>query len=167
MQAPANAARVLTHRVLPLLLVLVVAWLLWSGLYKPLVLGLGALSCVITVYIAHRIGFFDQPSGLHVIGRLPKYWMWLIGEIVKSSLQVTRIILHRDLPISPTLVTFDAEPKGPIGQAILGNAITLSPGTVTLDVHADKLRVHCLTTEGAQDLLEGDANRRSAELTDR
>ena len=167
MQDSANAARIVTRRVLPLLLVLVAAWLLWSGLYKPLVLGLGALSCVITVYLAHRIGFFDQPSGLHVVVRLPTYWAWLMVEIIRSSLQVTRIILRRELPISPTIVEFDAAPRGPIGQAILGNAITLSPGTVTLDVHADKLRVHCLTHEGAHDLLDGEANRRSAELTDR
>ena len=167
MQFPANPARIFTRRVLPLLLVLAASWLLWSGLYKPLVLGLGALSCVVTVYLAHRIGFFQQPSGLHVITRVPRYWAWLLTEIVRSSLQVTRIILRRDLPISPTIVEFDAAPKGPIGQAILGNAITLSPGTVTLDVHADKLRVHCLTRQGAEDLLKGEANRRSADLTDR
>ena len=135
MQSSANTARIFTRRVLPLLLVLVAAWLLWSGLYKPLVLGLGALSCVITVYLAHRIGFFEQPSSACTSWHgSPDTGLGWSVEIVKSSLQVTRIILRRDLPISPTVVEFDAEPKGPIGQAILGNAITLSPGTVTLDV---------------------------------
>ena len=102
---------------------------------------------------------------LQVIPRLLRYWAWLSPEIVKSSLDVARIILHRRLPISPTVVEFDAAPKGPVGQAILGNAITLSPGTVTLDVHDGRLRVHCLTQKGADALLSGEFNRRAAQLT--
>jgi multicomponent Na+:H+ antiporter subunit E len=86
-------------------------------------------------------------------------------EIIKSSFDVAKIVLSPKLPISPTLIEFDAQPQGPIGQAILGNSITLSPGTVTLDVHDGRLQVHCLTREGAQALLSGDANRRAAALT--
>ena len=153
--------------VVALLLILVAAWLLWSGLYKPVLLMLGTFSCLLSVYIAHRLGFFRVSSGLHVIPRLPRYWAWLIREIVKSSIDVARIVLDPKLPISPTVVEFEAAPKGPIGQAILGNAITLSPGTVTLDVYDGRLRVHCLTREGADSLLSGDNNRRAAELTTR
>jgi len=148
-----------------LLLVLAIAWLLWSGLYAPLLLGLGALSCVLSLYLAHRIGFFDDLFSLHVIPRLPRYWVWLLLEIGKSSLDVARIILHRRLPISPTVVEIEAAAKGPVGQAILGNSITLSPGTVTLDVHNGRLRVHCLTREVADMLLSGEFDRRAAELT--
>ncbi|MFQ3246797.1 MAG: multicomponent Na+:H+ antiporter subunit E [Arenicella sp.] len=152
-------------RAFSLLAILIVAWLLWSGIYKPLLLGLGAFSGALSVYLAHRIGFFRQASGLHVIPRLPSYWLWLLIEIIKSSFDVAKIVLSPKLPISPTLIEFDAQPQGPIGQAILGNSITLSPGTVTLDVHDGRLQVHCLTREGAQALLSGDANRRAAALT--
>jgi multicomponent Na+:H+ antiporter subunit E len=152
-------------RALSLLVILIVAWLLWSGIYKPLLLGLGAFSCVLCIYLAHRVGFFRQASGLHLIPRLPRYWFWLLIEIVKSSFDVAKIVLSPKLPISPTLIEFDALPQGPIGQAILGNSITLSPGTVTLDVHDGKLLVHCLTREGARALLSGDANSRAAALT--
>jgi len=153
------------RRYAALLLLLMAAWLLWSGVYTPLLIGLGAVSCVLSLFLAYRIGFFDDLFSLHVIPRLPRYWGWLLLEIVKSSLDVTRIILHRQLPISPTVVEFDAAPKGPVGQAILGNSITLSPGTVTLDVHDGRLRVHCLTREMAATLLSGEFNRRAAELT--
>ena len=121
-----------------MLLLLAAAWLFWSGIYKPLLLWLGAFSCALSVYIAHRVGFFEQATGLHVI---PK------------------------LPISPTVVYLEAEPEGPVGQVILANSITLTPGTVTLDVFNDRLCVHCLTSEGAQALESGDANRRVARLT--
>ena len=150
---------------LALFLLLVAAWLLWSGIYKPLLLWLGAFSCVLSVFIAHRVGFFEKSSGLHVIPRLPRFSLWLLVEIVKSSLEVVRLVLNPRLPISPTVVYLDAEPEGPVGQAILGNAITLTPGTVTLDVFDNRLCVHCITKEGAQQLQAGEANRIVAELT--
>lgn len=153
------------RRIAILVVLLAAAWLLWSGIYKPLLLGLGLLSCALATYIAHRTDFFKQSSGLHLLPKLPRYWAWLIAEVVKSSIEVARIVLDPKLPISPTIIEIDAEPEGPIGQVILGNSISLSPGTVTLDVHNNRLRVHCLTKEGAASLRDGDANRRSAELT--
>lgn len=148
-----------------LLFLLITAWLLWSGIYTPLLVGLGVLSSGICLNLAYRIDYFQDTFSLQVIPRLPRYWAWLLPEIVKSSFEVARIILHRKLPISPTVVEFDAAPKGPVGQAILGNSITLSPGTVTLDVHDERLRVHCLTKEGADALLSGEFNSRAALLT--
>jgi multicomponent Na+:H+ antiporter subunit E len=153
-------------RIAALLSLLVTAWLLWSGIYTPLLLGLGALSCVLSLYLAHRVGFFDEVFSLQVIPRLPRYWGWLLLEITKSSFDVARIILCRQPPISPTVVEFEAAPRGPVGQAILGNSITLTPGTLTLDVNEGRLRVHCLTRAGAEALLSGEFNSRAAALTE-
>ena len=148
-----------------LALLLVAAWLLWSGIYKPLLLWLGAFSCVLSLYIAHRVGFFKQSTGIHLLPRLPRFSLWLLVEIVKSSLEVVRLVLDPKLPISPTVVTIKAKPEDEVGQVILANSITLTPGTVTLDVFDDRLLVHCVTREGAQAIEAGDANRRVAELT--
>ena len=148
-----------------LALLLVGAWLLWSGIYKPLLLWLGAFSCLLSVYIAHRVGFFEKSTGLHLLPRLPRFSLWLLVEIVKSSLEVVRLVLDPKLPISPTVVEIEAEPKDDVGQVILANSITLTPGTVTLDVFDNRLLVHCVTREGARAIEEGDANRRVAELT--
>ena len=150
--------------VLFLLLVLAVSWVLWSGLYKPLLLGLGAFSCVLTVFLAQRMGFFRHQGMLRVLPHLPAYWWWLLREIVVSSLNVAKLILTPSLPISPVVVEIDAQTQSDVARAILGNSITLSPGTVTLDVHEGKLLVHCLTSEAAQALQEGEANRRAAQL---
>ena len=128
-----------TRSALTLLLLLVAAWLLWSGLYKPLLLVLGAFSCLLSLFIAERVGFFKRSTGMHLVLKLPRYWLWLIVEIVKSSLEVVRIVL--------------------------ANSITLTPGTVTLDVFDNHVLVHCLTEEGARAIQAGDANRRAAELT--
>lgn len=151
--------------VLICLAILVVEWLIWSGIYQPLLLALGAFSCGLSAYLAHRVGFFREESGLYIIPRLPFYWAAISVEIIRSSFEVARIILNPKLPISPTVIEMDAEPQGPIGQATLGNAITLSPGTVTLDIYDGRLQVHCLTREGAQDLLSSNTNRLAAALT--
>lgn len=151
--------------VLALLLLLAAAWLLWSGIYKPLLLWLGVFSCLLSAYIAHRVGFFERSTGLHLIPRLPRFSLWLFVEIVKSSLEVVRLVLDPKLPISPTVVAIEAKPEDDIGQVILANSITLTPGTVTLDVFDNRLLVHCATREGAEAIEAGEVNRRVAELT--
>ena len=153
-------------RALLLLLVLAAAWLLWSGLFKPLLLGLGLFSCLLTVYLAHRMRFFDtELFAPRLNWRLARYLLWLAREVVRSSIDVTRIVLHPRLPISPTVVELKAEPRDPVGQAILGNSITLTPGTLTLDLYRGTLKVHCLTEGSARDLAGGEMNRHVAALT--
>ncbi len=141
------------------------AWLLWSGLYKPLLLVLGLISCLLVLVLARRMGFFDKGVySLHLIWRLLPFWGWLGRELVVSNIQVARIILSPKMPISPTITEIEALPQGQVGQAILGNSITLTPGTVTMDDHEGVLIVHCLTREGAEVLAEGEMNRRVAAL---
>lgn len=140
-----------------LLFVLVVAWLLWSGIYKPIVLGLGAFSCVLTLFLARRMGFFAHSSELvGMIRRLPGFWFWLARDIVASSWKVSRLVLRPSLSIQPTVVELDAGDLGEMGQTILGNSITLSPGTVTVDIDEGRLLVHCILEEDARALSRGE-----------
>lgn len=155
-----------SRRLTVLLVILIVAWLLWSGLYKPLLLSLGAGSCLLSLYLAHRMGALDRSVYCwHVVPRLPGYWLWLLKEVAVSSYEISVIILKRDLPASPIKIEFDSIADDPVGQAILGNSISLTPGSVTLDIHEGKLTVHCFTQAGADALLEGEMNRRVAALT--
>ncbi len=152
-------------RVLVLALLLVAGWLLWSGLFKPLLLALGALSCVLTLYLVTRMGYFDNDTfafryDLGLLG----FWAWLGREIVKSSLEVAGVVLRRHLDVHPKVVTLDATEMDPVDQAILGNSITLTPGTLTLDVHEGRLLVHAMTAEGAAALQQGEMQRRVSEL---
>lgn len=141
------------------------AWLLWSGLYKPLLLTLGVLSCLLVLLLANRMGVFESRLySVRLMARLVPFWGWLGWELIKSNLTVARIILTPGLPISPTVISIEALPRGPVGQAILGNSITLTPGSVTVDDHDGHLYVHCLTREGASALVEGEMNRRVAAL---
>lgn len=141
------------------------SWLLWSGLYTPLLVGLGLLSCTLVLLLARRSGFFESGVySLHLIARLPAYWFWLLGQIVSANLVVARIVLQPRMPISPTLVEVRASHLPPVGQAILGNAITLTPATVCFDVNEGIVHVHCLTESSAEELREGEMVRRAEKL---
>ena len=144
---------------------LIAAWVLWSGMFKPLLLGLGAFSCVLAGYIAVRMGYFDtRVFALRFNLRLLGFWAWLLKEIVKSSLEVARIVLSRDLQLSTQVVEIDASLLSPVDQAVLGNSITLTPGTLTLDADDDRLVVHVLTADGARALEDGEMLRRVAAI---
>ncbi|MFN3232368.1 MAG: Na+/H+ antiporter subunit E [Alphaproteobacteria bacterium] len=154
------------RRVLVLGVLLIAAWLLWSGLYKPLLIGLGAFSCLLTLYLVKRMGYFDNNDvfALRYNFRLFGYWWWLGGEIIKSSIEVARVVLRPQLAVEPTVVELDADDLDHLDQALLGNSITLTPGTLTLDVHEGRILVHALTAEGGAAVLEGEMKRRVAAL---
>jgi len=153
------------RRVLALLIALAAAWLLWSGLYKPLLLGLGVFSCLVSFWLVRRMGYFeDELFALRFSGRLFRYWLWLGGQIIRSSIDVARIVLHPQLPITPSVVKLRSRSKQTFDQVILGNSITLTPGTLALDVHEGVIKVHCLTEEGARELMSGEMDRRVDEL---
>jgi multicomponent Na+:H+ antiporter subunit E len=143
---------------------LLVSWVLWSGIYKPLLLWLGLFSCLLSVWLAQRMGFFRHPMPLRTLLRLPAHWWWLLGEIIRSSVEVARVVLSPSLPISPTVVELTTTEATDAGKVILGNSITLSPGTVTIDVHQDRLLVHCLTQRSALQLQDPEVQRRIARL---
>jgi len=144
---------------------LIAAWVLWSGMFKPLLLSLGALSCAVVGYIAVRMGYFNsRVFALRFNLRLFRFWAWLLGEIVRSTLEVSRIVLARKLQLSTRDIEIDASQLSPVDQVILGNSITLTPGTLTLSVSDGRLRVHALTVDGAKALEDGEMLRRVAAI---
>lgn len=148
-----------------LAILLATAWLLWSGFLKPVILMFGALSVVLVLITSHRMHFFDTDFfALRFTSRLFRFWLWLAREIVRSSLDVTRAVLNPRLPIKPTVVEFDAHCEHPVDQTILGNSITLTPGTLTLSIEETHFTVHALTEEGARDIAEGEMDRRVSGL---
>lgn len=152
-------------RVALTVILLGITWLLWSGVYQPLILGLGALSVLLALLLAGRTGFFRRGIfSLHLLPRLPRFWAWLFVEIVRSNLAVLRIVLSRRPRVSPKVVTLHTH-AGPIAQMLLANAITLTPGTLTMDVHEGRLRIHCLTGDAGCSLEAGEMARRVEQVT--
>ncbi len=142
-------------------LVLFGVWLLLSGFFEPLLLGLGVLSCVIVVWIANRMDVIDHEGQPVQLGwRILTYWVWLAVEIVKANLDVARRILDPKLPIDPVLVRVKTSQASELGQVIYANSITLTPGTVSMQVEGGEILVHAIAREMAEDLEGGELARR-------
>jgi multicomponent Na+:H+ antiporter subunit E len=149
-------------------LVLFGVWLLLSGFFEPLLLGLGVLSCVIVVSIAHRMDVNDHEGHpIHLGWRILTYWVWLAVEIVKASLDVARRIVDPRLPIHPVLVRVKAGQASELGQVIYANSITLTPGTVSMQIEDGEILVHAIAQEMADDLEGGEMDRRVTAVSER
>ena len=140
-------------------------WLLWSGHLEVLLVTLGVLSCAIVVVMSLRMGVMDDegPQGA-AAWRLARYAPWLLWQIVLANIDVAGRILHPRLPIAPRVIRVRARQKSALGRTIFANSITLTPGTVSMDLEGDEIVVHALTKEAAEGLEAGAMNDRVAGL---
>lgn len=135
-------------------------WLLLSGHYDPLLLSLGAASVVTVVLIAWRMDVVDHecvPLQLR-LGYFG-YLLWLGMEIIKANIEVTKVILNPSLPITPELFWIRASQKTDVGRVIHANSITLTPGTVSVEVEGGSILVHAITAELADGTRSGEMDR--------
>ena len=153
---------------LGLFVALCVGWILWSGYFKPLLLGLGLASALVCTYLAMRMrradGEGSQFKILQHVHQLATYWPWLLLEIAKSNVEVAKIILSGKMNIDPVMIRLKTGQATEMGQVIYGNSITLTPGTITVDIEDGELLVHALTQSGADGLHEGEMDRRITAL---
>lgn len=153
-------------RSLTLFLLLFVIWLLLSGHTDMLLVSLGIVSCALTVYIANRMDVVDHEGHpIHIYSRLLTYIPWLTAETIKSNIAVAKIILRKEMPISPVVFRVKSTQKGAVGKTIFANSITLTPGTISMSVDDDSILVHSITQEAADDLLTGEMDRRVTRMT--
>jgi len=148
------------------LIVLFGFWLLLSGYFTGFLLAAGAGSALAALLLSRRMGIIDREGQpLHLIRRaLFSYGPWLAKEIVKSAWDVSRRILHPQLPISPTLARFRPSQQTDLGLVIHANSITLTPGTISVAVGRGEFLVHALTAEGAASLAGSEMDRRVTDL---
>ena len=150
-----------------LFLTLAAFWLLNSGHYTLLILSLGLISIALVLYIAHRMDMVDHESQpLHLTLRLPAYHLWLVKEVILSNISVVKHIWLGNESISPTLATIKASQKTDMGKVIYANSITLTPGTVAVDLVGDQITVHALLRENIEVLQAGEMDRRISRLED-
>lgn len=131
------------------LLLLCAFWVILSGMYDAFHFSLGVVSIIFVSLINRRIlglEFYSQEKSRAVLRyhRLVVYIPWLMWQIVVSSIQVAVIILSPKMPINPTVVRFKVKLPNMTSKVILGNSITLTPGTLTLDINGDEFLVHAL-----------------------
>jgi len=150
---------------LTLFLTLAAFWMLNSGHTSVLMLSLGTISVVFVLYIAHRMDVVDHESQpIHLSYKLPGYFLWLLKELLLANIAVVKSIWLGKNFISPAFTTIKATQKTDIGKVIYANSITITPGTVTVDLVGDRLTVHALFQENLDILKAGEMDRRVSRL---
>ena len=133
-----------------LFVVCFVLWLLLSGHWDAVHVGLGAAASALVVWLNR--GQEDISPAVRALPRVLWYVSWLLGEIVRSNLAVARIVLDPRLPIDPVVVRLRPSVRGGLAVTTLANSITLTPGTITLDAEDGELTVHALTPDGLDEI---------------
>lgn len=153
------------HRVL-LAGILFATWFAWSGHTDPLMLGFMVASVAGVVALSARMNIDDDegvPRPILGLATLP-YLAWLVWQVVLSNVDVARRIWQWQPAIAPRFVTVRASQATTTARVLYANSITLTPGTVSVNLVGSEILVHALHAGTAADVCEGDMDRRVTAL---
>lgn len=132
---------------------LMLFWLVMSGMFQFAQITQGIICVIIVIAVNYRLkhhAFYgDEMDDLAQLRfhYAPVYVIWLIGEIIKAGLHVASVIVMPKRSVQTYILTFRADLPSAHARMILGNSITLTPGTLTLDIAGDLFTVHALTPD--------------------
>tara|TARA_B100001964_G_C14217242_1_gene593394 strand:- start:958 stop:1446 length:489 start_codon:yes stop_codon:yes gene_type:complete len=149
--------------------VLFVPWLVLSGKFDPVHLGMGVVCSSIVAYWCADLLFQDKNATVRcrlrqLVGFIG-YAAWLSWEIVLANLHVFRVAFSPRMSqlLSPKMVEFETQLEKEFSKFVLANSITLTPGTVTVRIEGNRFLVHALTDKAAAG-LPGSMEKRIARI---
>lgn len=135
-------------------------WIFLSGFFDLFHLSLGLICSTLVAYISHDL-FFTH-TNLPTLrkrhragGNFLLYLPWLLYQIFLANIHVVYLVWHPEMPIDPKIIRFKTRWKGDLILTTMANSITLTPGTITLDIQKGEFFVHALSKKVADDLLAG------------
>jgi len=141
---------------------LFVVWVLLSASFEWINLGLGFICSFAVAWI--NSGHSPFVPKFRLWFRILLYLPWLFYKIVQSSLQLSKLILHPALPIAPQLISVESKLRHHAAVVLLGNSITLTPGTITAEVDRNKLIVHSMDNVLSEDLASKQIELKIADI---
>lgn len=147
-------------------------WLALSGEFKPKFLAYGIVTSCIVTWICYPLLLIPNADGSRkyfAFGVSPLafigYAAWLMKELVLANIDVVQATVRPELRIDPKVIRFIFRTDNPLAKVLLANSITLTPGTVTMNVTPTGIyEVHALTTGAAEGLLAGGMQKKVAAL---
>jgi multicomponent Na+:H+ antiporter subunit E len=131
-------------------------WLILSGMYDLFHIALGVISVTVVLWFNTKLrnhNFFDEnecrAANFKVL-RLLYFVPFLVWEIISSSFRIAYIIIHPKMPMKTAIIKFKTNLPNMNAKVLLGNSITLTPGTVTLQIEGDEFLIHSLTNEAVE-----------------
>jgi multicomponent Na+:H+ antiporter subunit E len=147
------------------ILLLMGLWVLLSGKLAAFHLAVGVGTVLFVCWRATALAPLEASGAAQLrFLRLIPYAGWLMWQILLSAIYVARVVIHPERHLDPQLVTFHSAQPALFSGVILANSITVTPGTLTVELQDNRFVVHALTTKTARDVLDGDMARRVARL---
>ncbi len=145
---------------------LLIFWLAITGSLKPLDVALGfAFSVLLGILSARYLWAEDAPVlTWRQGGRFAVYFLRLLWDIVLAAVGVAEVVLDPHMPIAPVLIAHRTSFTREVSRVAFANSITLTPGTLTVDVEGDVFYIHCIAERFADDIASGDLERRIARV---
>lgn len=140
-------------------------WLLLNGQWTAEIAVVGlVLSAALYWFVWRFMGYSPRKEWacLRRAGRIARYFVYLVGEVMKSAWQTIRLVWSPRLEVEPRLTSFRARLRTDPGKVVLANSITMTPGTITIDVRGDQFLVHCLDESSGEGLEGSEMERRIA-----
>lgn len=139
-------------------------WFILSGRAETKFLIYGALTAVVTTLVTYPLLLVPNQSRTKcyfVFGVSPvkglSYFFWLMYQMVMANIDVLMATTDQELAIDPKVLKFRFNADNPVASVVLANSITLTPGTVTMDVTKDGIyTIHALTPGAAEGIISGD-----------
>lgn len=143
--------------------VLFAFWWILNGAMTAELLVIGLVICAALRLFAWKFLGLTLRRELAAVRRVPAllgYVCWLVGEIARAAAKTIRLIWSPTQVCEPRLVAFRVRLRTRAGKAMLANSITLTPGTITVDIREDWLLAHCLDAEFGEGLEDSEMERR-------
>ena len=128
--------------------VLFCLWLLMSGIYQGFIVMLGFIAAAIAVFVVRRMDDVADTGRLEIRLKILNtigYFFWLLVEIAKSNLLVTKTILGLNPSIKQHFFKVPCTQETEVGKTTFANSITLTPGTISVEHEGDEIWVHALS----------------------
>jgi len=141
-------------------------WILLSGRFDYFHLTLGGICSVLVAYLCHDLLFFNIRLG-DFRTRARRFFLagpWFMGQIFSANLHVAYLALSPKMPIDPQIIRFNTKLESDISWVALANSITLTPGTITIDIREGEFFVHALDRKVAYDLNTGEMEDKIAHV---
>lgn len=126
---------------------LFIFWLILNGKITMEIILIGLiLSMIVTklTYSTIRIRKELEHKVLKKFSKIIKYLAILVVEIIKANIDIIKLVLTKDPEITPTLKTIKVDLKSRISRVALANSITLTPGTITVQLNEDEYLIHAI-----------------------
>lgn len=145
-------------------------WIVFSGQFDAFHISLGVISCLIITGISSSFFFSNRSKGLGTrlkeLMRFSGYSLWLLWQIILSNIHILKMALTPgDIKeLDPSLVRIKTNLKTDFGKYALATSITLTPGTVTIEIDGDEMLIHSISKHTAKGVKDDTMERKVARV---